>query len=266
MALEGADQSANRQALLQEENPEPQFLDLPKWKIELGRWEDVERVRALFQKAEKDKCVRQIITYSNLDVEPAALVVCDAYRALRKLNKEQEFGMSLAMREAISNGVRPRDRHGKPAAKRKFQHHASVRYALIQNGSENGHPDPRFFVHIEDEGKGFDPRFTPNLLHPENLESQNGRGVYIVGCYLNVKEDSKLGGRTVYLPLDPDTAGDPFLTRDLWIDLPLDESPDIPLQERFRKIPEVYVPQKIHPVDVHNADTVVDVEEGDTLH
>lgn len=53
-------------------------------------------------------------------------------------------------------------------------------------------------ISVSDEGEGFDPRKVPDPTRPENLESEHGRGIFLMRTYMDEVRYEK-GGTEVHL-------------------------------------------------------------------
>ncbi len=45
--------------------------------------------------------------------------------------------------------------------------------------------DNKLYIHVKDEGKGFDPSKVPDPTEPENLLKDSGRGLYLMRVYMD---------------------------------------------------------------------------------
>ncbi len=45
--------------------------------------------------------------------------------------------------------------------------------------------DNKLYIHVIDEGKGFDPAKVPDPTEPENLLKDSGRGLYLMKVYMD---------------------------------------------------------------------------------
>ncbi len=79
------------------------------------------------------------------------------------------FGIRLALEEALVNAIK----HGNQMDRSRKVH---VRYQVSTE---------LFFVHIADEGPGFDPGDVPDPMAAENLERPCGRGLLLMRHYMN---------------------------------------------------------------------------------
>lgn len=83
-------------------------------------------------------------------------------------SNQEQFGLRLALEEAMVNAVR----HGHRDDPTKQAH---VRYSVT--------PD-RILAQVEDQGPGFDPNTIPDPLDPENLGRDHGRGLLLIRFYM----------------------------------------------------------------------------------
>jgi serine/threonine-protein kinase RsbW len=83
-------------------------------------------------------------------------------------SERDQFGVRLALEEAVVNGLR----HGNGGDPSK-----EVRVCYAVSPQE-------VLAEVEDEGPGFDPDAVPDPLAPENLERSCGRGLLLMRHYL----------------------------------------------------------------------------------
>ena len=105
------------------------------------------------------------------DPAEARRVQDDIEAALQAHHFEERdiFGIRLALEEALVNAIK----HGNQMDRSRV---VRVRYQV--------NPD-HFFVHIADEGVGFDPGDVPDPMDAENLERPCGRGLLLMRHYMN---------------------------------------------------------------------------------
>ena len=109
-------------------------------------------------------------------------------RIVRKLRKShcipgKESAVRTALYEALANAVT----HGNHGDARKMVH-VRCRYEA----------DTCVSIVVRDEGQGFDPGAVPDPTRPENLESEHGRGIFLMKAYMDEVRFEK-GGREVHL-------------------------------------------------------------------
>ena len=109
-------------------------------------------------------------------------------RIVRKLRKSQcipgkETAVRTALYEALANAVT----HGNHGDARK-----TVRVRCRYQA------DTCVSIIVSDEGKGFDPSAVPDPTRPENLESEHGRGIFLMKAYMDEVRYEK-GGTEVHL-------------------------------------------------------------------
>ncbi|MCI0377553.1 MAG: ATP-binding protein [Gemmataceae bacterium] len=92
---------------------------------------------------------------------------------------KEQFGVRLALEEAIVNGIK----HGNRDDPNKF---VEVVYRVTSN---------EIIAEIEDQGPGFNPQALPNPLSPENIERPGGRGVFLMRHYMSSVEYNERGNR-----------------------------------------------------------------------
>lgn len=104
--------------------------------------------------------------------------------------------MSLAVREAVANGVQ----HGNQLIPEK---EVSITLQLEPH---------EIVVQIQDQGEGFDPASVPDPLAAENLLKSRGRGIFLMKQLMDeVKHEFPAGGgtrltlrKTIVIDEDPD--------------------------------------------------------------
>jgi serine/threonine-protein kinase RsbW len=95
--------------------------------------------------------------------------------------EHDQFGVRLALEEAIINGIK----HGNREDPTKF---VRIYYAV----------SPREIVtEVEDQGPGFNPSQVPSPLAPENLERPGGRGVFLMRHYMTMVQYNERGNRVL---------------------------------------------------------------------
>ncbi len=91
--------------------------------------------------------------------------------------EREQFGVRLALEEAIVNGIK-HGNHGDPAK--------LVRVFYCISAGE-------IVMEVEDEGPGFNPNSVPDPLAPENLERPGGRGVFLMRKYMTRVQYNECG-------------------------------------------------------------------------
>lgn len=109
-------------------------------------------------------------------------------RIVRRLHKSRcipskESAVRTALYEAMANAVT----HGNHENVKKLVR-VCCRYDAAQCVS----------IVVSDEGQGFDPRTVPDPTRPENLESEHGRGIFLMKAYMDEVHYEK-GGTEVHL-------------------------------------------------------------------
>lgn len=95
---------------------------------------------------------------------------------------ETIFAIKLALEEAMTNAVK----HGNANDPDKFVH---VRFAVSSECA---------VIIVRDDGPGFNPADVPDPTAPERLSQPSGRGIMLMGAYMDeVKYRDK--GREVYM-------------------------------------------------------------------
>lgn len=100
----------------------------------------------------------------------------------RGANEKQAFNLRLLLEEALMNGLK----HGVQEVE------DTDGYVTVTWGERDGMIE----CFIEDTGPGFDPSRVPNPIHPDNLEANHGRGMWLLD-QMNLPQ---LQGETTYLP------------------------------------------------------------------
>jgi serine/threonine-protein kinase RsbW len=92
------------------------------------------------------------------------------------------FAIQLALEEALINAVK----HGN---KFDADKHVHVRATIDSKQAK---------IIVEDEGAGFDPGDVPDPTLEENLEKCSGRGILLIGAYMDDVEWTN-GGRRLHM-------------------------------------------------------------------
>jgi serine/threonine-protein kinase RsbW len=87
------------------------------------------------------------------------------------------FGIELALEESLSNAIR----HGNRSDESKL---VVVDCKLSPE---------RFWLRVQDEGRGFDPQAVPDCTAEENLNCQGGRGLALIKAYMTTVEHNQRG-------------------------------------------------------------------------
>lgn len=104
---------------------------------------------------------------SRLEYVDAVHRLAEEFGRAAGLARHKAFELGLAVREAYANAVT----HGNESdPARKVRLGFKVAPAGVR-------------VWVDDEGRGFDPRLTPDPLSPENLTATQGRGVFLIKAY-----------------------------------------------------------------------------------
>lgn len=123
------------------------------------------------------------------DVHEIERVVELVQKECRQLKIEPEkcsLNVPVALTEALSNAILRGNRED--ASK-----YVRVRASVSKAGD-------MLVVDVTDEGTGFDlPASTLNCTTPENLEREDGRGLYLMQCLVDRVEQFVDGGNTVRL-------------------------------------------------------------------
>lgn len=98
-----------------------------------------------------------------------------------KWPESEIFGIRLALEEAVVNAMK----HGNDLDEGKF-------VQLDCRMSET-----RFWIQIEDEGIGFDPKDVPDCTAHENLDKASGRGLLLMKHYMTFVEYNERGNRVI---------------------------------------------------------------------
>jgi serine/threonine-protein kinase RsbW len=87
------------------------------------------------------------------------------------------FGIKLALEESLNNAIR----HGNRFDESK---HVVVDCKLSPQ---------RFWIRVQDEGRGFEPDSVPDCTADENLECPGGRGLALIRAYMTSVEHNTCG-------------------------------------------------------------------------
>jgi serine/threonine-protein kinase RsbW len=87
------------------------------------------------------------------------------------------FGIQMALEESLSNAIR----HGNKLDESK------------QVAVECRISPQRFWLRVEDEGEGFDPRKVPDCTMDESLHDCGGRGVMLITAYMTQVDYNQRG-------------------------------------------------------------------------
>lgn len=85
------------------------------------------------------------------------------------IDHDKLSGLLLAVTEATTNAIIH-------ANKCDINKKVKIKVELIEK---------QLFIHIFDEGKGFDPSKVPDPTQPENLLKDSGRGLYLMKVYMD---------------------------------------------------------------------------------
>ncbi|MHB8580101.1 MAG: ATP-binding protein [Ignavibacteriaceae bacterium] len=85
------------------------------------------------------------------------------------IDSERLPGLLLAVTEATTNAII----HANKCDKNKK---VKINVEVVDN---------KLFIHVIDEGKGFDPSKVPDPTEPENLLKDSGRGLYLMRVYMD---------------------------------------------------------------------------------
>ena len=104
-------------------------------------------------------------------------------------DEDEQHRIGMAVRECMVNAVVHGNRYN-----RNKQVHVNVRV-------EHGEPADRFMIRITDEGEGFEMQEVPDPLHETNLLRHSGRGLFLMGAFMDDMKVRKLaeGGTEVTL-------------------------------------------------------------------
>ena len=96
---------------------------------------------------------------------------------------EQEVAVEMALREALANAIV----HGNREDPNK-----KVRICCACD-SKRG-----ILIVIKDQGEGFDPSKTPSPVVGQNIQSEHGRGIYLINLLMDEVEFRR-GGTEIYI-------------------------------------------------------------------
>jgi len=95
----------------------------------------------------------------------------------KSFSEDDIFAVHLAIEEAFSNAVK----HGNKMDPGK---EVKIEYSVSSDKVE---------ISMTDEGEGFDPGAVPDPRYGENLYKTEGRGLFLMRCYMNVVEFNERG-------------------------------------------------------------------------
>jgi serine/threonine-protein kinase RsbW len=87
------------------------------------------------------------------------------------------FGIEMALEESLSNAIR----HGNRSDESK---QVVVDCKLSPE---------RFWLRVQDEGRGFNPKAVPDCTADENLKCPGGRGLALIRAYMTTVEHNERG-------------------------------------------------------------------------
>ncbi len=216
-----------------------------KDRIKLGKWQH----RQELHRTIKDQgcfCTEEISSVPEMTEVHADIQ--RSLNAVRPLNEQQNFGVRLALEEALKNGIRDRQHNGMPFEPEQYRT-AVVQYGVLPRNVVEVDPRPHFLLRVQDQGSGFNPRNVLNGAHPENKERIHGQGLWIITHFLCLKKNAHLDARITFLPKHPLNDGTDFLTSDMIIQMPLEGDPNA-LMDKFlsatrplRKYPDFWKPR-----------------------
>lgn len=104
-------------------------------------------------------------------------------------DEDEQHRIGMALRECMVNAVVHGNRYN-----RNKRVHVSV-------WVESAEPADRFTIRIRDEGEGFEVQEVPDPLHDNNLLRHSGRGLFLMGAFMDDMKVRKLaeGGTEVTL-------------------------------------------------------------------
>ncbi len=120
-------------------------------------------------------------------------VVEKLMRLLRKTccPPEHEFAVETALREALANAVL----HGN-----RQDPHKRVRVCCACQA------DRGILIVVKDEGEGFDPAKVPSPLVGENIDSEHGRGIFLINLFMDEVQFER-GGTEIRMRKSPSARG-----------------------------------------------------------
>ena len=104
---------------------------------------------------------------SEIDMLDFVQEVSDNFGRTVGLNEDALYGVSVAVREAVTNAIV----HGNGNARHK---RVFVELARIDGDS------PGIAIRVRDQGLGFDPATVADPLTPQNLTKPSGRGILLI--------------------------------------------------------------------------------------
>jgi serine/threonine-protein kinase RsbW len=115
--------------------------------------------------------------YHGADEVPALLDLIVAAMDQFAYPKKDQFGVRLALEEALVNAVK-HGNQGDPLKEARLRYHVNTEFVLLA---------------VEDDGAGFDPAQVPDPLAPENLERPSGRGLFLIRKYMTWMRHNESG-------------------------------------------------------------------------
>lgn len=115
--------------------------------------------------------------YHSADEVPALLDLIVAAMDQLAYPKKDQFGVRLALEEALVNAVK-HGNGGDPSKEARLRYHVGAEIVLLE---------------VEDDGAGFDPALVPDPLAPENLERPSGRGLFLIRRYMTWMRHNERG-------------------------------------------------------------------------
>jgi serine/threonine-protein kinase RsbW len=93
-------------------------------------------------------------------------------------DEDEQHRIGMAVRECMVNAVVHGNRYN-----RNKQVHVSV--SLEKKEDASAALDTRFIIRITDQGEGFEVQEVPDPLHDQNLLRHSGRGLFLMGAFMD---------------------------------------------------------------------------------
>jgi serine/threonine-protein kinase RsbW len=88
-------------------------------------------------------------------------------------DEDDQHRIGMAVRECMVNAVV----HGN-----RYNRNKQVHVSVVVEKSESA---PRFTIRITDQGEGFEMQEVPDPLHDQNLLRHSGRGLFLMGAFMD---------------------------------------------------------------------------------
>lgn len=127
--------------------------------------------------------IDSLTIYSEVENLPVVESLIDRVCQSVGIHEDIYGNVLIAVTEAVNNAIV----HGN-----KLNKEATVEVAVYDQASA-------LYFSIEDVGPGFNPENLPDPTAPENLEKENGRGIYLMRHLADEVEFNETGNRVMVL-------------------------------------------------------------------